>query len=215
MSIDLNYFLFHYIVWLTHIHTADFHSPRNYCNIDKIWIYHNLQQLVMRLAIRKTSECILWYFVWVSVVFWMLTSLSNIHMLIFLGKLDDMIGKITITESKLWNVILTFSQNNNGCSTSSLIGFFHPTKKDPRSLKRNLTAVLDIHVDSNRLIWGLYNCEVLLIFLWLNTIWFLVYCNASEKIRFGECLRTQLLFCISETFTSSFEILPLKQNLLI
>lgn len=152
MSIDLNYFLFHYIVWLIHIHTADLHSPRNYCNIDKIWIYHNLQQLVMWLAIRKTSECILWYFVWVSVVFWMLTSLSNIHMLIFLGKLDDTVGKIIITESTLWNIIVLREGQNNGCSTTSLIGYIHPTKKDPRSLKINFIAVLDTHVDSNRVI---------------------------------------------------------------
>ena len=71
-------------------------------------------------------------------------------MLIFLGKLNDTIGKIIITESTLWNIIILREGQNNGCSTTSLIGYIHPTKKDPRSLKRSFIAALDIHVDSNR-----------------------------------------------------------------
>lgn len=73
-------------------------------------------------------------------------------MLIFLGKLDDTVGKIIITESTLWNIIVLREGQNNGCSTTSLIGYIHPTKKDPRSLKINFIAVLDTHVDSNRVI---------------------------------------------------------------
>lgn len=41
------------------------------------------------------------YFCMYFDAFWILTCLSNINILIFLGKLDDIIGKITITDYEI------------------------------------------------------------------------------------------------------------------
>lgn len=119
------------ILWMLHSIKKKLYSSA----VEAIWyvcklalflvILHSLMtytfiQLLIRLAIRKITKRILWYFCMNFVAFWMLSCLTNIHVLIYLGKLDDIIGKIIITKSKLGNIIQREGWND-WCSTTPLI----------------------------------------------------------------------------------------------
>lgn len=138
------------------------------------------------------------------------SSLSNIHTWIFLDnwwcirknnhRKQSMEYYYSERRSKWW----VFHNPLTGC--------IHPTKKDPGSLNKNFIAVLDLLTLTG---WskGLCNCKVLLmlIFLLLHAQFeflciVVIRKIVSEKIWFGEYLRTSLIFPSSEGFVFSLEI---------
>lgn len=82
----------------------------------------------------------------------------------------------------LWNIIIQREGWNDGCSHNFFVKIDLSYKDWDEISKQKFYHNIDIFVDNNRLIWGLYSCEVLLMLsVATHIIGISVYCNCSQK----------------------------------